>query len=827
MADTLESIELEIKHSASGAAEEISKVANAISGLGKALSKSLVDKLINLSNAMEKLSGIGSPINLNNYTGNTFNKTVQSVRQATASAKVGKDVTPLSDELQEQISKAGKLEVEIHKAAAAEEKMGDAFEKGNESAAWRAREQAINAAARAAKEYEKSLPKEEQKVTPLSSDLQSAISSASEIDILKAKLESLKVAMQDAFNAGDASKAYGFRSQIIKTEQALERAEKAARDTANSVKEVSRETTKSLGPLGKFVKSLGRIAMYRFLRTIIKNIMQGFSEGLKNAYHWSQKFSRSLDGSLAQSLDSLSTKSLTMKNQMGAAFGALLQAIMPIVLQIIGWITKLMQAISALFAAIGGGQYLIAKDVKKGWDEATGGAKEYQKTLLGFDEINRLNDEKGGGGGGVSGLEDMFEEGELPDWAKKLQDFVSDLKIEFKDVFFDWENLTGEQIAKKVIVGLSALTGAAIGFMIGGVPGAVVGTILGATLGLVFSKLIFDNDGEISKDEIIKMVCLVAGALAGGAIGFAAGGVLGALIGATVGAGLSMLITELIFDENTGPKKDAVLKTLIVTLSGLVGGAIGFMVGGPLGGVIGAALGVGVSLEIVNSVFNGNGNKKETLVRTLVTTLLALTGAAIGFIVGGPLGALIGATVGIGVSLAINNALFSGEDGAELKQKLLSTLIVVLGALVGGAIGFVIGGPLGAVIGATIGIGVTLVASNIAWDSGSAARIAAMGTTVNVNGFSNGGGKYATGGFPDTGEVFLARESGPEMVGTIGGRTAVANNNDIVAGISDGVYNAVSAAMDDDSDRPVRVQVFLDSREIRTGQNRLARAMGV
>ena len=65
------------------------------------------------------------------------------------------------------------------------------------------------------------------------------------------------------------------------------------------------------------------------------------------------------------------------------------------------------------------------------------------------------------------------------------------------------------------------------------------------------------------------------------------------------------------------------------------------------------------------------------------------------------------------------------------------------------------------------------------------------------------------------------------MVGTIGGRTAVANNNDIVAGISDGVYNAVSAAMGDDSDRPVRVQVFLDSREIRTGQNRLARAMGV
>lgn len=47
--------------------------------------------------------------------------------------------------------------------------------------------------------------------------------------------------------------------------------------------------------------------------------------------------------------------------------------------------------------------------------------------------------------------------------------------------------------------------------------------------------------------------------------------------------------------------------------------------------------------------------------------------------------------------------------------------------------------------------------------------------------------KYAEGGFVTTGEMFIARESGPEMVGTIGNRTAVANNNQIVAGIAGGV----------------------------------------
>ena len=49
---------------------------------------------------------------------------------------------------------------------------------------------------------------------------------------------------------------------------------------------------------------------------------------------------------------------------------------------------------------------------------------------------------------------------------------------------------------------------------------------------------------------------------------------------------------------------------------------------------------------------------------------------------------------------------------------------------------------------------------------------------------------YATGGFPDHGEMFIAREAGPELVGRIGNRTAVANNDQIVQGITYGVSNA-------------------------------------
>ena len=49
---------------------------------------------------------------------------------------------------------------------------------------------------------------------------------------------------------------------------------------------------------------------------------------------------------------------------------------------------------------------------------------------------------------------------------------------------------------------------------------------------------------------------------------------------------------------------------------------------------------------------------------------------------------------------------------------------------------------------------------------------------------------YAMGGFPEAGELFIAREAGAEMVGSIGRKTAVANNDQIVAGIANGVAEA-------------------------------------
>jgi hypothetical protein len=55
--------------------------------------------------------------------------------------------------------------------------------------------------------------------------------------------------------------------------------------------------------------------------------------------------------------------------------------------------------------------------------------------------------------------------------------------------------------------------------------------------------------------------------------------------------------------------------------------------------------------------------------------------------------------------------------------------------------------------------------------------------------------EFASGGFPETGQMFIAREAGAELVGNIGGKSAVVNNDQIVEAVSSGVYQAVSSAM--------------------------------
>lgn len=84
---------------------------------------------------------------------------------------------------------------------------------------------------------------------------------------------------------------------------------------------------------------------------------------------------------------------------------------------------------------------------------------------------------------------------------------------------------------------------------------------------------------------------------------------------------------------------------------------------------------------------------------------------------------------------------------------------------------------------------------------------------------------FASGGYPNTGELFLARENGiNEMVGRIGSRSAVANNDQIVEAITNSVapavYEAVTAAFvnngigSGNQSLPVEVEIKVDTETL-------------
>ena len=77
--------------------------------------------------------------------------------------------------------------------------------------------------------------------------------------------------------------------------------------------------------------------------------------------------------------------------------------------------------------------------------------------------------------------------------------------------------------------------------------------------------------------------------------------------------------------------------------------------------------------------------------------------------------------------------------------------------------------------------------------------------------------------------MFIAREAGPELVGTIGNRNAVVNNDQIVESVSSGVYRAVKEAMTggNTKNKPLEVNLYLDGKQITTTVERVQRERGL
>lgn len=579
---------------------------------------------------------------------------------------------------------------------------------------------------------------------------------------------------------------------------------KATASASKGIKELSKAATNSKSPLENFISSLKRIAFYRIIRSIIKSITSAFQEGLQNAY----TFSQGIEGEghrFAAAMDAMKSAGTTMKNQLGSAFIALLTAIQPIVSAIISLVTKLANALSQLFAIFTGGTYLKAADVPKQWAEAAGGAgkaaKEWKNQLLGFDEINRLEEPNDGGGGGGGGLADAmsaFEDTPIDGIFKKIRDKLLELRdsLDFEPLKKSWDHLkesiqglcdvilgalawawdnilvplahwTIEQLAPVLVDMLANAFDLLRAVLERLAPifdwlwqhimkplfefiGSVVITVLEN-----FNKLLKDLadlvSGKITFKEFIKGASDLELIIAAVCLALGMNGLIG-------------LLTHL---------KDVVLVGVFLGI-GNVSTALSFLAANPvvlvIAGIAALALAIALLIKHWDEVCDAVQRFRQTLTD------------------------------------ALNDGQLSWLDFAAVAIDAITAPIQAISTLIGWIIDLV------SWINTALE-GFALVQSANA----RAASIQADGS-IYLQGF-------ASGGHPDDGQLFVARENGAEMVGSMGGRTTVATNDDIVEGIRIGVYDAVSAAMNN-GQRDVDVRVYLDSREIKAGQTRLARAMG-
>lgn len=408
-----------------------------------------------------------------------------------------------------------------------------------------------------------------------------------------------------------------------------------------------------------------------------------------------------------------------------AAVGRLKAALMtlaqPIISSAIPALTYLANAFATVIASIAefvsllfGKTFAQSKDAAKALDKEQqaisgvgGAAKEAEKSLAAFDEINKLTAENaGGGGGGSSGIAANFEEitSALPDWlaklAQKLREFASDLQIKIKQLKFEWDNGTILKSKDAWIVALSAILGAVLGAMFGGLKGAVIGLLLGAAIGII--ALTFLDKLE-NPERAKKLVMVALGAILGAVLGAKFGGLTGAVVGLLLGASISFVaaqFTEGKFDNWSSSD------TFNTVMTAILGAVIGAMFGGFVGGVVGLLLGAAISF--INVSFQEE-LKNAGLAKSDLYAVINVLG---GLIIGAQFGGFVGAAFGIVVGLAITFAEIAFDDSmseatrtrAAAALKVLLTTVIL--ALIGSAIAPGIGTLVGAVVGLTLGLAI-------------------------------------------------------------------------------------------------------------------------
>ena len=349
-----------------------------------------------------------------------------------------------------------------------------------------------------------------------------------------------------------------------------------------------------------------------------------------------------------------------------------------------------------------------------------------------------------------------------------------------------------------VIVGTAMLAlGAILAFSGGSIPLGIALMALGATS--IASAVALNWNGL--SDEVINTVALITGALS---VAFLAVGAALAFSGVNIPLGIALMATGALtmgtaIIPNWNSLSDSVQQK-ITLISSIVGAAL--LGVGAILALTGVALPLGLGLMAVGALALGSAAALnwDTVVNAVKKTVSVITGILSGaLIVLGTILLLSGAGVGLGLAvlaagLSLSYAAWTLDDNpiTRFVRQMANSII----GLVNGVIDAINDMFHIQFDGLTV-MGITLIP---AFDI----------RLVNIPHIP----LFEDGGFVDQGQLFIAREAGAEMVGAIGRKTAVANNDQIVEGITagvtvanDGVIAAIYALLNAVEDKDMSISI--------------------
>ena len=280
----------------------------------------------------------------------------------------------------------------------------------------------------------------------------SASGAVGALDRLASSANNLRGAATGA-GGGCRDLAAGAKQSANETQNAGTQAGKAepqVRHFGQSSEQAGKAAKRGTAGIATFWQALKRVAYYRFIRTIIKSITSAFKEGITAVYSWS----KSIGGSFATNMDSIRSSVNLLKGSLGALAAPLLESLTPAINGVINVLIEMINAFNIAIAAINGQDtYTMAvrggNAVSNSYNAVANSlgnvasnaedAKKAMRSILGFDEINKLQaatttsggggssggSTGGGGGGGLAGI--SFVEKPLEGIWKKISDITDGL----------------------------------------------------------------------------------------------------------------------------------------------------------------------------------------------------------------------------------------------------------------------------------------------------------------------------------------------------------------------------------------------------------------